>query len=169
MIGFTLNELMTGTHRFTDGRGAEERPLTFALTWGNSSLSQWASPFSDQFLWNEARGWITVDGLVEKADCKGSLHLLYFSERKIRYELFFNDEQGRSYRYLGEKRNLWPWNLHRTHVTCYGTVTELETGKVISESVVYFPYRETLAFICSFRFRLGGLFPYTGRADAQND
>lgn len=161
MIGFTLDELMTGNHRFTDDRQGVDRPLTFALTWGNSNLFRWANPFSDQFLWNETRGVITVDGLVEKADCKGTLHLLYFSGRKIRYELFFSDEQGRAYKYIGEKVNLWPWNLHKTHVTCYGTVTDLETGKIISESVVYFPYRESLAFICSFRLKLGNLFQYT--------
>ncbi|ABW66802.1 hypothetical protein [Desulfosudis oleivorans] len=161
MIGFKLNELMTGTHRLSDDPEGGERPLTFALTWGNSSLLQWANPFSDRFLWNEARGWITVDGLVEKADCKGSLHLLYFSGRKIRYDLVFNDEQGRAYRYVGEKRNIWPWNLHRTHVTCYGTVTELETGKVISESIVYFPWRQGLTFLFSFRFTMGNLFQYT--------
>lgn len=163
MLGFKLDELMTGTHHFTGnftGKGEKngERPLLFNITWGNGNLFQFLNPFSRQFFFNEARGVITVDGLVNKADCTGTLHLLYFTQRKIRYELDFKDDDGRPYRYVGEKRNLWPWNLHKTHVTCYGTVTDLTSGSVISESVVYFPYRETPAFILSFRFRLGSVF-----------
>ena len=68
--------------------------------------------------------------------------------------------RAKSYRYLGEKRNLWPWNLHKTHVTCYGTITELESDKVISESVVYFPFSEMVTFLLSFRFCFGELFKY---------
>ncbi|MEW6077674.1 MAG: hypothetical protein AB1724_07680 [Thermodesulfobacteriota bacterium] len=160
MIGFKLDELMTGTHQFTDGRtdAGVKRPLFFHITWGNSSLARFFNPFSGQFLLNEARGVITVDGLVNKADCTGTLRLLYFTERKIRYDLIFKDDAGKAYRYVGEKRDIWPWNLHRTHVTCYGTITDLETGQTISESVIYFPYRETLAFLLSFRLRFNGVF-----------
>ncbi|MFO8047416.1 MAG: hypothetical protein R6U29_00135 [Desulfosudaceae bacterium] len=160
MIGFKLEELMTGSHRFTDGREGEasEQPLLFNLTWGNRNIFQFLNPFSRQFLLNEARGFITVGGLAHKADCQGTLHLLYFTERKIRYELFFNGDDGRPYRYLGEKVNLWPWNLHKTHVTCYGKVTDLTSGRTISESVVYFPFRETLSFLLSFRLRWRRVF-----------
>ncbi len=161
MIGFKLDELMTGTHRFTDDRAeGGERPLLFHITWGNSNLLQFFNPCSRQFFFNQARGVITVDGLVKNANCTGTLHLLYFTQRKIRYELDFKDDDGHPYRYVGEKRNLWPWNLYKTHVTCYGTVTDLESNQVVSESVVYFPYRETLAFIASFRLRRGAIFKY---------
>ncbi len=160
MIGFKLDEIMTGSHFFTDGREdrKKKRPLLFHITWGNRNLFSFLNPFSGQFLFNEARGFITVDGLVKKASCSGTLHLLYFTERKIRYKLTFNDESGKTYLYVGEKRNLWPWNLYRTHVTCYGTVTDLATNKTISESVIYFPYRETPAFLFSFRLRFNGIF-----------
>ena len=158
MIGFKLDELMTGSHRFIDGRSGQdqERPLLFSITWGNGNLFRFLNPFCGDFLFNEARGFITVDGLVNKALCTGTLRLLYFTERKIRYELTFTDDAGKSYRYVGEKRNLWPWNLYKTHVTCYGVITDLSNGNTISESVVYFPYRETLAFLLSFRLRFGG-------------
>jgi len=160
MIGFKLDELMTGSHHFTDGKTDREKecPLLFNITWGNRNLFHFLNPFSREFLFNEARGFITVDGLVKKAVCTGTLRLLYFTERKIRYELHFKDEAGNPYRYVGEKRNLWPWNLHRTHVTCYGIITDLTTNITISESVVYFPYRETPAFLLSFRLRFGQVF-----------
>ena len=162
MIGFKLDEIMTGSHQFTDGRVNPEKevPLLFHITWGNSSLPRFLNPFSRQFFFNEANGFITVTGLVNKAPCTGTLHLLYFTERKIRYELKFNDPSGKTYLYVGEKRNIWPWNLYRTHVTCYGTITDLATNQIISESVVFFPYREILAFLLSFRLRFGGVFKH---------
>lgn len=160
MIGFKIDELMTGTHRFTDKPGTE-RPMLFSLTWGSDSLLKFLNPFSRNFLLSQATGFITVDGLVDKAECSGTLHLRYFSGRKIVYELFFQDEKGVNYRYVGEKLNLWPWNLYRTHFTCYGTITDLSNGKVISESVVYFPYREIFPFACSFRLRLGRVLKYS--------
>jgi hypothetical protein len=108
-------------------------------------------PRSKEFLASSARGFITVGGLANKADCKGFLKLMYFTERKIRYELDFKGDDGKSYRYAGEKVNIWPWNLHRTHVTCYGTITDTATEKIISSSIVYFPLREIYDFLMSLR------------------
>jgi len=157
MIGFKMDEIMTGTHRFVGNADPEgEHPLHFSLTWGNKNIFNFLNPFSKEYSLSEARGFITVGGLVDKADCTGTLHLQYFTERKIRYEFTFKDDQGKSYHYLGEKRNIWPWNLHKTHVTCYGTITEVGSDKVISESVVYFPFREMVPFLLSFKFKTKG-------------
>ncbi len=159
MLGFTLNEYMVGTHTFVDdGKNKKTLPLHFNITWGNQSLLKALNPFSKGFLNNKATGLITVGGLVENVNCTGSLNLLYFSERKIRYELYFKNNQGKAYKYVGEKINLWPWNLHKTHVTCYGAITEQESNRIISKSVVFFPYKELLSFIFSFRFQRGPLF-----------
>ena len=149
MVGFTMDEIMAGSHRFTDQN--DDLPMHFNITWGNENLLAYLDPFSPGFLHAEAKGIITVGGLVNKADCAGSLKLLYFTERKIRYELEFADEQGRDYRYVGEKVNIWPWNLHKSHTTCYGTITELSSGRVISKSIIYFPLSELLTFIRSTR------------------
>jgi hypothetical protein len=159
MLGFKMNEIMTGTHHFVGNAGpGGEHPLHYNLTWGSKSLFNFLNPFSPEYSLSEARGFVTAGGLADKADCIGTLQLLYFTERKIRYEFTFQGEQGKSYQYLGEKRNLWPWNLYKTHVTCYGTITELDSNTVISESVVYFPYREMLPFLFSFRFIRGEVF-----------
>lgn len=150
MIGIKIDEIMVGTHRFANG-DVTERPLIFALTWGNQNLFNFLNPLSPEFLVSQAKGMITVAGLVNKAECTGTLKLMYFSGRKIRYELEFQDDIGRRYRYVGEKVNIWPWNLYKTHVTCYGTIKEIGTDREISRSVVYFPYREMLPFILSTR------------------
>lgn len=152
MIGFKMDEMMIGTHTFSSGSSiGKELPLNFSLTWGNANLIRFLNPGSDEFLVNCAKGFITVGGLANKADCTGVLKLMYFSKRKIRYELDFKGDDGRLYRYVGEKVNIWPWNLHRTHVTCYGTITDIMMEKVISSSVVYFPLREMFDFLMSLR------------------
>jgi len=152
MIGFKVDELMVGTHTFSDGSfDGKELPLNFSITWGSRDLFKFLNPRSDKFLNSEARGFITVGGLAGKADCEGTLRLMYFSGRKIRYELGFKGDNGRSYSYTGEKLNLWPWNLHRTHLTCYGTISDCGTGKIISKSVVRFPLRVMPGFLMSAR------------------
>lgn len=152
MIGFKMDELMVGTHTFSDiSHNGKEYPLNFSLTWGSPDLLKFLNPSSEEFLSSRVKGFITAGGLANKADCNGTLRLMYFTKRKIRYELDFKGDNGRAYKYVGEKVNLWPWNLHKTHVTCYGNIKDIETGKIISISLVRFPYRETLDFIMSAR------------------
>jgi len=72
----------------------------------------------------------------------------------LRYRFEFDAGAGggpRRCRYLGEKRGLRPWNLHRTHTICYGEISDVATGEVISDSVVRFDLRELPAFLASLR------------------
>jgi len=150
MLGFKTNEIMVGTHHFiVEGMPEGEFPMYFHISWGNKSLLRWLNPLGGEFLLNKAEGHITVGNLVEKADCYGSLELLYFTERKIRYILDFRDRNERPYRYIGEKINLWPWNLYKTHFICYGQIKDIEQNRIISKSKLYFPYREIASFILS--------------------
>ncbi len=152
-IGFAMDEVMSGTHRFVEGAGpAGERPMSFRVTWGTRRLWPYLNPRDANFMSNFLEGTVTVDGLVEDAPCRGRLDLLYFSDAKIRYTFDFKDAAGRPYRYIGEKVNIRPWNLHRTHATCYGTITDLESGKDISKSVLYFRWNTLPSFLASLRF-----------------
>lgn len=152
MVGFQADEVMTGTHQFLDDAGPPgEHPLEFRVTWGAHDLGQWLNPFHPGFMTNFLEGKVTVGGLVENAPCRGTLELRYLTEQKIRYRFEFEDGKGRAFRYIGEKVNLRPWNLHRTHTTCYGTITDLESGKDISRSIVYFRMSTALDFLRSFR------------------
>jgi len=151
-VGFRMDELMSGTHRFVDGAGpAGELPFSFAISWGPDRMDGYLNPFSEGFLVNRLQGSIDVGGLCEDAPCTGSLDLRYFQDAKIRYTIDFAGPDGRGYRYVGEKRDIRPWNLHRTHTTCYGKVTERDGGRLISESVVYFALDQMLPFVRSFR------------------
>ncbi len=154
LVGFRMNEVMLGPHRFAGHD--RDLSLLFHLTWGHRDLSEYGNPFSGEFLRASAEGIITVGGLVHKAECRGSLALRYFRDGRVCYELDFADEEGRAYRYTGEKRDIRPWNLHRSHTTCYGEIVECGTGRVVSTSVVHFPLHELAAFLKSFRLVFSG-------------
>ena len=151
-VGFLMDEIMTGTHRFVDGKGPSgEHPMEFRATWGNKNFSKWVNPFGGEFLHNTLCGKVDVGGLVVDAHCRGTLELRYFQDQKIIYTFEFADEQGKQYKYVGMKKDLRPWNLHRTHTTCYGSITDLDTGEVISNGIVYFRISTALPFVMSFR------------------
>jgi hypothetical protein len=150
-VGFKMDEVMSGTHKFTDGAGpAGEFPFEFRVTWGPRRLEKWLNPMDGDFMINDLEGVVTVGGLCENAPCTGKLELKYVQEAKIRY-IFDFEHAGKKYHFVGEKRDLRPWNLHKTHTTCYGTLTEADTGKVISESVTYFRLNTMVPFLMSFR------------------
>ena len=149
--GFLVDEEMSGSHHFTDERSEQgEQPFVFRVTWGCRHLSKFVNPMDPEFLTAFLNGTVTVGGLCTDAPCEGSLELRYFSEAKIRYT-FDLEVEGHRYRFVGEKRDIRPWNLHRTHTTCYGTLTDLETGEVVSESVTHFRISTAPVFMASFR------------------
>lgn len=150
-MGFTIRESMTGTHTFVDGRDDPgPHPFEFRLRWGPERLRDWLSPLSDRFLWQEAKGEVRAGGLCDWTACAGTLSLEY-GRARIRYAFDF-EVDGVAYRYTGEKRDLRPWNLHRTHTTCYGELRELETDRLISTSTVRFRLRTTPRFLGSLRW-----------------
>lgn len=151
-LGFMLDEIMVGSHHFVNDAGPEgEHPMSFEVSWGSRHMMTYLNPLNPRFLSNFLEGTVSVGGLVHQARCQGTLDLLYFTEAAIRYTFTFKDDRGRTFRYIGEKVNIRPWNLHRTHTTCYGTITDLGTGKEISKSILHFELQTLPAFLGSFR------------------
>lgn len=151
-VGFLADEVMTGTHSFKEGVGPEgELHIEFHATWGHKRLSKFVNPLSKEFFKNSMTGTVTVEGLVEETEMEGSLTLAYFSQAKLIYDFNFRGPDGTEYNFYGEKRDLRPWNLHKTHTTLYGTITERDSGRVISESVLHFLLKTAPAFLLSFR------------------
>jgi hypothetical protein len=142
-VGFRVDESMSGSHRFVrdfpPGKVAAgtELPLSFQATWGHPHLSQFLNPRGGDFLFALLDGTVTAGGITGEAPIKGTLELRYFQDALIRYTFEF-EALDRQFRFVGEKRDLRPWNLHRTHTTCHGTLTDLTTDEVISEAVVRF-------------------------------
>lgn len=150
-IGFSMKEVMKGTHVFEEGMGPKgKHPFEFIITWGTKDIFNWLNPFDKNFLTHQLQGIITVGGLCEKVNCSGTLELSYISERKITYTIYFSVE-GKDYKYIGEKVNILPWNLPISHTTCFGVVVEKETKKLVSRSVIFFNLWRLPSFIWSFK------------------
>jgi hypothetical protein len=149
--GFQIHETLDGLHEFVAREGpAGELPVSFDLDWGSERLIHFLNPLArETFLTAVCRGVIRVGELVAAAPCTGTLEFRYFSEAKIRYRLSFQVGKA-NYEYIGEKTGLRPWNLHRTHTTCYGVIYELETGKEISRSRTTFRLSTLPSFLKSF-------------------
>jgi hypothetical protein len=150
-MGFRIDELMSGYHRFHDGAGPSgKHPFAFRVTWGPDRLRDWINPLSDRFMWQELSGEVQVGGLSTAwAPCTGTLELLYH-QRRIRY-VFDANVEGRHLRYVGEKVNISPINLPFSHTTCFGTLTEQGTGRLLSTSVVTFKLRHLPGFLLTAR------------------
>jgi len=151
-LGFATDEVMTGYHRFEPGLGPTgELPIELRLTWGPPNLIEWLDPADDAFMQHQLEGTVTLGGWAEDIPCCGTLELLYFTKHLIRYTFTF-DHGGASYRFVGEKVNVKLWNLPVSHTTCFGRITDLVTGKLVSTSVTHFRLRTLPAFLGSFRF-----------------
>lgn len=160
-VGFQMDETMAGEHEFAPGMGPPgKRRLEFRVTWGPRNLWRWLTPGGDDFLRQSLAGTVTVEGLCEAAPCAGTLELRYFGEHKIRYSFDF-EAGGRRLRYLGEKVDIRPWNLHVSHTTCFGSITEADTGTLVSTSVVRFPLSSLPRFLASLRLTAGEEGPTT--------
>jgi len=95
-------------------------------------------------------GIMTMGGLCDSTPCEGELKLRYFTKRTIRYSFDFRAD-GRDYAYVGEKVNILPWNLPTSHTTCFGTVKEIDSGRLVSRSVTHFRISTVMQFMASFR------------------
>ncbi len=157
-VGFTMTETMKGTHRFvrdfppTGVRAGAEHPLHFEVTWGSPGAERFFNPLSGEFCKAELEGRVTAGGLCQETPVQGTLELGYLKDATLRYAFEFA-AHGQRFEYRGEKRGIRPWNLHRTHTTCYGAITALESGALLSESVVYFEISQLPRFLASLKIR----------------
>lgn len=151
-LGFRVTETMRGTHTFEPDRGPSgTHPISFTGRWGSPHLfGEWLNPFSERYMTGEMTGRVTVGGLCEEVPFEGSLQLRYFRGARIVYRFEFHHGSV-PYRFRGEKRNLRPWNLHRTHRTLHGRLTREDTDTLVSRSVLRFRWSDLPAMLGSFR------------------
>ena len=147
-VGFLLDETMKGTHTFVRDfppgkvKAGTTLPFRFNVTWGSPHLSRFLNPLSDDFMYCLMEGTVSAGGIGGDLPLKGSLELRYFKDASIRYTFEF-EGMGRSFRFEGAKTHIRPWNLHKTHTLCKGSLIELvdedpSKGKVLSEVEVRF-------------------------------
>lgn len=150
-VGFQIHEVMSGEHEFTAGNGPEGKlKMEFRADWGTSNLAKWINPAGEAFMTNELSGFVTVEGLCENIPCKGTLELRYFTDQKIRYTFQFT-ANGQNYTYVGEKSQIYPWNLAYSHTTCFGEIKRNSDGAIISKSITHFDMDTMPDFLSSFK------------------
>lgn len=147
-VGFKMEEVMSGEHEFATGKQGK-LPMEFKVVWGAESLIDWANPFEEDFMCNSLDGTVTIGGLCKDIPCTGRLELKYFTEQKICYTFYFEVE-GEAYEFVGEKRNIYPWNLPYSHTCCFGELRKVGSNKVISNSITHFHWDTLPAFLGSF-------------------
>ena len=151
-VGFRFHEVMSGEHVFEPGFGPSGRHrMKYVVTWGPKHITRFVNPFNEDYGTADLEGTVTIGGLCEKAPCTGTFFVDYVKEHRIRYSFDFLVD-GKPYHYVGEKVNIQPWNLPVSHTTCYGTLTESDTNRLVSRSVTYFRMRTAPRWITSFRF-----------------
>lgn len=150
-LGFRMTEDMTGWHEFEPGAGPAGRlPFSFHVAWGPDRLKDCVSHDGGLHFVQSLDGTVTVGGLCDAAPCHGTLDLRYFADRRLVYDFTFR-VGDMNYHWVGQKVNLLPWNLPVSHTTCFGTLTEADTGRLLSRGVVHFRLSTTPAFVLSLR------------------
>lgn len=146
--GFTIHEVMSGEHEFLEGQGPEGKfAFEFHADWGARNLVDFLNPANPEtFMVSSLTGTLTMEGLCKNMPIQGSLALRYLQEQKIRYTFRFTVD-GTEYEYVGEKNQIYPWNLPYSHTTCFGEVTNLRTKQVISHSVTHFDLNTLSEFL----------------------
>jgi hypothetical protein len=118
MIGFAFHEIMEGSVQKVGERF--DRPFRFEVDVSTPKLIA-------RVAMCDAEGWVRIDGLAKRGHATGRLEMSPFIERRIRYVLDFEGDDGQRYRFDGSKRiarlGALPHVLLRTWTTLPGDVT----------------------------------------------
>jgi len=143
-MGFAFAETMSGTMQRVD-RPGEAVPFAFTVHVHAASLRR-------HLLDGKAtlRGTVEAPGLATAAEAEGEMLLRPLVRRVIRYELSFRGDDGRRYRFAGQKDIRWTSPL-RTWTTLPGEITD-EDGRLVARCDTRFDYRsDWLQFASSWR------------------
>jgi hypothetical protein len=143
-MGFAFEETMAGTMERVD-RPGETTPFAFSVRVEVPSL---VGHLRDRKA--TLRGTVEAPGLATAATATGTMLLRPVRGRIIRYELAFTGDDGRRYRFAGEKHIRWLDPL-RSWTTLPGEITD-DAGRTIARCQTRFDLRsDWLQFAGSWR------------------
>ena len=143
-MGFGFRETMSGTWAPTGGAG-ERRPFAFTVRVASGPLGRFRA---DKVA--AMTGTIDAAGLATRRELVGTMVLKPFLGRVIRYDFEFVGDDGRRYRFAGQKDIRWTDPL-RTWTELPGELTDAQ-GAVIGKAQTRFDLRrDSAAFLLSFR------------------
>ncbi|MEW6777257.1 MAG: hypothetical protein AB1405_13250 [Bdellovibrionota bacterium] len=152
--GFEFSETMSGHHVLEEGpQKGKKLPFSFTGRAFADSLVGFFDPTNkeDRLTWN-LEGELKAEGLAKSARLLHGTIEVHPARKTgmLHYAFEFNGDDGRRYVFRGNK-NRQGLNLVKSMTTLYGTVTDKETGKRISQGVTYFDLATTAAFIKSYK------------------
>lgn len=143
-MGFAFDETMSGTMERTDHPG-EEVPFSFSVHVHAESTLQHLRDGKASM-----RGTVEAPGLATAAEAEGTMILRPVRGRIVRYELAFRGDDGRRYRFAGQKDIRWR-DAVRTWTTLPGEITD-EDGRVVARCRTRFDYKsDWFQFVSSWK------------------
>ncbi len=134
-IGFGFDEIMEGTIQKTGEKF--DRPMRFRVKVHTPNLIARVAVC-------DAAGTLRLDGLAKDVAATGRLELSPIFERRIRYVLDFTGDDGKRYRFDGQKTiSKRALDYLKSWTTLPGEVTD-EEGKVYGRGVLRFSLRKHL-------------------------
>ena len=143
MIGFAFHEIMEGSVERVGERF--DRPFRFEVEVSTPKLIA-------RVAMCDAEGFLRIDGLAKNARAKGRLEMSPVIERRIRYVLDFESDDGHRYQFDGSKRiapfGALPHTLLKSWTTLPGAVTR-EGGELWGHALLRFHMRRDLRGLVS--------------------
>lgn len=147
-----FDETMSGTHTFLHGPQAGiSLPFSFHIDCTGTGLADYFDFFDEDFLSHEIQGTVHASGLATASVLEGKLVLRYFRQQKIFYDFEFQADDGRSLRFFGEKRGIYPWTLPWAHFRLYGAISDPKSNETISTVEARFAYSDLPSYVKGFR------------------
>ncbi len=144
MTGFGFSETMTGTWAPHD-RPAERRPFRFSVVARSGPLGRFRA---DKVA--NITGTLDAEGLATRRELTGTMVVAPFLRRVIRYQFAFTGDDGKPYRFAGQKDIRW-LDPVRTWTELPGELTD-GAGVTVGRADLRFDLRrDSVAFLRSFR------------------
>ncbi len=138
MIGFGFHEIMEGSIERVGERF--DRPFRFEVEVSTPKLIA-------RVAMCDAEGFLRIDGLAKNAKATGRLEMSPLIERRIRYVLDFDGEDGKRYQFDGSKRiariGALPHKLLKSWTTLPGTVVSSD-GELWGRALLRFHMQRDL-------------------------
>jgi hypothetical protein len=142
MTGFQFQETMSGSYT----REGIDHPFSFSLRVRQPSLLRYLRDRTATL-----EGHVDASGLASHAVLAGTIVIDPILGRRIRYEFGFTGDDGKHYRFAGQKDvELTPSRVLPTMTTLPGEITD-ERGERWASALVRFDTRDLPSMIISFR------------------
>ena len=142
MPGFHFHETMQGTYT----RDGVERPMKFSL---EARADSWLQHLRDRKA--HINGTIDAEGLASARAIDGELTIDPLIRRLIRYEFSFTGDDGKAYRFAGQK-DVSILDLANSMTTLPAEI--FDGDKAIANALLKFDKKDLPSFLASWRLDL---------------